>query len=67
MRERVPFQTLAQQMGTSMEIIERQYAHNKVEEWAVELASYLFVFYYRKAFSAFAFSTFDCVAFVPKL
>ena len=34
----IPYEVLAQQMGTSVEMIERHYSHNKIEEWAVELA-----------------------------
>jgi integrase len=37
-RKGIPFQVLAQQMGTSVEMIERHYSHNKIEEWALELA-----------------------------
>ena len=34
----ISFQVLAKHMGTSVEMIERHYGHNKIDEWAVELA-----------------------------
>ena len=37
-RKGIPYQALAMQMGTSTVMIERHYAHNKVDEWAAELA-----------------------------
>jgi integrase len=35
----IPYQVLAQQMGTSVEMIERHYSQNKIEEWAADLAA----------------------------